>query len=80
MNNDIRLLDVVQMKKKHPCGGFEWTVIRVGADIKIKCNTCGRMVMLDRETFLKRLKKTIVQGPAPQGDGVESTSSIKDKP
>lgn len=70
-NNDIRLLDVVQMRKKHPCGGFEWTVIRVGADIKIKCNTCGRLVMLDRETFIKRRKKTMTQGPKAQENRVE---------
>ena len=79
MDNDIRLLDVVQMKKKHPCGGFEWTVIRVGADIKIKCNICNRMVMIDRETFLKRRKKTIVHGPIAQGDGVESTYRLDEQ-
>lgn len=66
---EIRLGDVVQTRKQHPCGSSEWTVIRTGADIKIKCNGCGRIVMMDRETFLKRRKKVLVQGPAPAGDG-----------
>ncbi|MGI6215069.1 MAG: DUF951 domain-containing protein [Christensenellales bacterium] len=65
MNEEIRLQDVVQMKKKHPCGSYEWTVIRIGADIKMRCNTCGRVVMLDRADFLRRKKKTLAQGPVP---------------
>lgn len=62
---EIRLGDVVQTRKQHPCGSSEWTVIRTGADIKIRCAGCGRIVMMDRETFLKRRKKTITQGPDP---------------
>ena len=56
---DIRLGDLVQMKKPHPCGSLTWTVTRVGADIKIKCQGCGRVVMLDRAVFEKRLKKIL---------------------
>lgn len=56
---DIRLQDTVQMKKPHPCGSSIWVVTRVGADIKIKCQGCGRVVMLEREVFEKRLKKII---------------------
>lgn len=51
--------DRVMMKKEHPCGSGTWQVIRLGADIKIKCEGCGRIVMLDRPTFEKRLKKVI---------------------
>ena len=58
----ILLGDVVQMRKPHPCGGLIWTVTRTGADIKIRCNTCAHVVMLDRETFLKRRKKVLEQG------------------
>jgi len=61
---EIRLGDVVQTRKQHPCGSSEWTVIRTGADIKIKRNGCGRIVMMDRETFIKRRKKVLAQGPA----------------
>ena len=63
---DVRLQDVLVMKKPHPCGSRLWQIIRTGADIKIKCSGCGRIVMLDRETFLKRRKKVITQGPAVQ--------------
>lgn len=51
--------DLVQTKKDHPCGNDIWEVIRIGADFKIKCQNCGRIVMLDREAFEKRVKKKI---------------------
>lgn len=51
--------DVVRLKKPHPCGGYEWTLTRVGADIKLKCDTCGHVVMLDRQVFEKRVKKIV---------------------
>ena len=63
---DIRLGDVVQMKKPHPCKSNIWTVTRVGADVKIKCAGCGRVVMLDRAVFEKRLKKIIERAPGDQ--------------
>ena len=61
--DEIRIGDVIQTRKPHPCGSSEWTVTRIGADIKMRCSGCGRVVMLDRETFLKRRKKLISQGP-----------------
>ncbi len=61
--DEIRLQDVVEMRKKHPCGALVWTVIRIGADIKIRCSGCGRIVMLDRADFIRRRKKTLQQGP-----------------
>ena len=61
----ILIGDVIRSRKPHPCGGDEWTVIRTGADIKMKCNTCGRLVMMDRETFLRR-RKALVSRPAPE--------------
>ena len=59
--------DVIRSRKPHPCGGDEWTVIRTGADIKMKCNTCGRLVMMDRETFLRR-RRALISRPAPEED------------
>jgi hypothetical protein len=59
MDYKFGLGDRVMMKKEHPCGSGTWQVIRIGADIKIKCEGCGRIVMLDRPTFEKRLKKVI---------------------
>ncbi len=47
------------MRKPHPCGSSLWRVTRVGADIKIKCEGCGRIVMLERSVFEKRLKKIV---------------------
>ena len=47
------------MKKLHPCGGNEWEVVRVGADIKIKCLNCGHMVMIPRVEFNKKIKKIL---------------------
>ena len=50
---------VLTMKKQHPCGANEWEVIRLGADIKIKCLNCGHMVMIPRVEFNKKIKKII---------------------
>lgn len=63
--DEIRLGDLVQMRKPHPCGSIQWIVTRTGADIKIKCCGCERVVMMDRVTFLKRRKKLITPGPEP---------------
>ena len=46
---ELALGDLIQTRKKHPCGSDRWVVIRVGADIKIKCKGCGRIVMLERQ-------------------------------
>jgi len=59
---DILIGDVVRTRKPHPCGGDEWTVLRTGADIRIRCNTCGRLVMLSREDFLRRRKAVVKRG------------------
>lgn len=57
MVDKFYLGDIVQMKKQHPCGSYEWEVLRLGADIKIKCVGCGRLVMLPRSKFQKGVKK-----------------------
>ena len=49
----------VMMKKAHPCGANEWEVVRLGADIKIKCMNCGHVVMIPRVEFNKKIKKII---------------------
>ncbi len=58
-NKDIQLGSQVIMKKAHPCGHNEWEVTRVGADIKIKCNNCSRIVTIPRIEFNKKVKKVI---------------------
>ena len=74
MENDIFLGDVIQTRKAHPCGSDTWVVIRTGADIKMKCQGCGRIVMLDRMVFLKRRKKVLQQGIAPAAPGEEQST------
>lgn len=69
--DEIRLDDIVQMRKQHPCGSDQWKVIRIGADIKIKCLGCSRIVMLDRSVFMKRRKKVLAQGPVPEAVTLE---------
>lgn len=65
MEDEIRLGDKIRTRKPHPCGGDEWQVVRTGADIKIKCLQCGRIVMLDRQVFLKKRKALLERGPEP---------------
>lgn len=57
--HEYKLGSIVIMKKQHPCGENLWEVIRVGADIKIKCNKCGRAIMLSRIDFNKKLKRVV---------------------
>ncbi len=51
--------DIVKMRKVHPCGGSEWEVMRVGMDFRIRCLTCGRVVMLPRPKFEKGVKSVV---------------------
>ena len=53
------LHDMVEMKKAHPCGENRWEIIRMGMDIRIKCTTCGHMVMMPRREFEKKMKKVL---------------------
>lgn len=69
MVDKFYLGDIVQMKKQHPCGSYEWEVLRLGADIKIKCVGCGRLVMLPRSKFQKGVKK-IIKSNAPKEQDV----------
>jgi hypothetical protein len=51
----FRLGDVVRLRRVHPCGGREWLVDRLGADIGVRCTTCNRHVLLERRTLERRL-------------------------
>lgn len=61
MVESFNLGDIVQMKKQHPCGINEFEITRVGADIKIRCVGCGRIVMLPRSQFVKSAKKLVIK-------------------
>jgi len=60
---EFRMEDVVRLRKPHPCGGFEWKVVRLGADIRLECLGCGRRVLLPRRELEKRLKAFVSRGP-----------------
>lgn len=67
--------DVVRLKKPHPCGSYQWTVVRIGADIGLVCQTCGRRVLLPRRELERRLKAFVRRGPgAPAGTEGNSSS------
>ena len=53
---EIALGDRVRLRKAHPCGGFEWEVVRLGADIGLVCLTCGHRVLLTRRELARRMK------------------------
>lgn len=72
MVTDIRMDDVVQLRKPHPCGGYTWRVVRIGADIGMKCDTCGRRVLLSRREFDKRVKKFVSRGPETPAGQIEA--------
>ena len=59
---EISLGDVVRLKRKHPCGSYEWQVVRLGADIGIKCRGCNRRVLLERRDFERRVKEFVLRG------------------
>lgn len=62
----ISLGDVVKLKKPHPCGANEWQIVRVGADIKLHCQRCGRTVMLERYEFDRRFRGFISKAAEQQ--------------
>ncbi|MFZ5647395.1 MAG: DUF951 domain-containing protein [Bacillota bacterium] len=59
--------DVVKTRKAHPCGGDSWEIMRTGVDFRIKCVTCGRIVMIPRPKFEKSVK-SIISTAGPQAD------------
>lgn len=60
--------DIVRLRKAHPCGSYEWRVVRIGADIGLTCMSCGRRVLLPRRTLENRLKAFVERGPSAPDD------------
>ena len=54
--------DVVQTRKPHPCGGDTWRIVRLGAEIGLRCTTCGRKVLLPRAELERRMRCFVVRG------------------
>jgi hypothetical protein len=59
---EIHIDDVVRLKKVHPCGSHEWKVVRLGADIGVKCLKCGRRILMSRSVFERSVKEFIKRG------------------
>ncbi len=62
---DIQLDDILRLRKPHPCGSYEWRVVRLGADIGLECLVCGRRILLSRRELAHRLKKVILSHGTP---------------
>jgi hypothetical protein len=56
---EVNLGDIIRLRKKHPCGGYEWEVVRLGVDIGLVCRQCGRRILLPRGDFNKQLKSIV---------------------
>ncbi|MDF1512553.1 MAG: DUF951 domain-containing protein [Anaerolineae bacterium] len=56
---DIQVGDVIELRKKHPCGGTVWRVLRVGLDIGVECTTCQRYVLVPRSRLENRIKRFV---------------------
>ncbi|NDO49702.1 DUF951 domain-containing protein [Lachnospiraceae bacterium MD335] len=54
---DYEVGDIVKLKKKHPCGSFDWEILRVGADFRLKCTGCGHQIMIARRQVEKSTKQ-----------------------
>ena len=67
---DLQLNDHVRLRKPHPCGSYEWTVVRLGADIGLECQGCGRRVLLTRRELMRRMKARLPkeQDEHPSGE------------
>ncbi|WLR41876.1 DUF951 domain-containing protein [Bacillus carboniphilus] len=61
MDKVFELNDIVEMKKPHPCGENKWKIIRMGMDIRIKCQGCGHSVMIPRKEFTRKMKKILLK-------------------
>ncbi|MDP4084663.1 MAG: DUF951 domain-containing protein [Bacillota bacterium] len=58
---EFALNDIVEMKKPHPCGVNRWKIIRMGMDIRIKCEGCSHSVLIPRSEFSRKMKKILVK-------------------
>jgi hypothetical protein len=75
---DFRIGDVIQLRKPHPCGGADWTVVRIGADIGLRCNTCSHRILLSRREAEHGMRgfvsRTEARDPFAADDPLEASS------
>ena len=70
---ELEVADIIKMKKPHPCGSYEWEILRVGADFRLKCQGCGHQVMIPRKTVEKSIKEIRKQ----LNENLNSTCKLK---
>ncbi len=72
---DLSMGDALELKKPHACGGSRWTVVRLGMDIGVLCETCGRRLLLPRSQLERRVRRHVPSTPTPEGpDGSGPTT------
>ncbi|HZP26049.1 MAG TPA: DUF951 domain-containing protein, partial [Dehalococcoidia bacterium] len=64
----VELGDILRLRKPHPCGSYEWEVVRLGADIGLVCRGCQRRVLLSRRELDKRVKELVSRKESPAGE------------
>lgn len=72
---ELLLGDVVRLRKRHPCGGHDWLVDRLGADIGLRCLTCGRHVLLERRVVEARLVTFVRRGDPALSAAIRPTAA-----
>lgn len=72
---DLQRNDIVRLRKPHPCGSYEWTVTRLGADIGLECRGCGRRVMLTRRELARRVKVILPKSDAEKAAYTKDTTA-----
>jgi hypothetical protein len=65
MPTEFHMGDVIRLHKPHPCGGYDWVIVRLGADLGLRCVTCNHRVLLDRSEVERRLKTFVFRPQAP---------------
>lgn len=72
---DLQMNDHLRLRKPHPCGSYEWTVVRLGADIGLECKGCQHRVLLTRRELAKRLKTNLTQQERERQQAAGETGS-----
>jgi hypothetical protein len=83
---ELRVGDVLRMRRKHPCGSVDWDVVRVGADIGLVCRGCQRRVLMRRDVLRRRVRAMLDRGApvdpavwrALEGDGPATQPAVTD--
>ena len=76
----LLLGDVVKLRRAHPCGGSTWLIDRLGADIGLRCQTCGRHVLLERRVLEARMAGFVSRGDAAMTAAISTSSMPSDDP